>query len=259
MKNLFKKNQIVLICSFIFLTFLICFSACKKEGTQKSELSLNENKKTDKMQIVEEKVDKQLLEKYVDYELKLEAKNLRSKLTPLTPPIDMSDLRMNKSEFEKMIDNYLANEANIMREEYAKKRNLNVITYTKAPQNPHVCYDEMGNAVPCEGFGGGETVSCTGTFTGMNTTNTILLVAGLNTNSTIIESSGYAFGGFSGEWAPVGVIDQHLSQNVITYKQYYTDTYKSPSGVTYTQIYLLYGNVYNSTCTVHGMKVEPIQ
>lgn len=201
---------------------------------------MNETKKAD--QVVEEKADKELLLKYVDYELKLEAKNLRLQSNP-SIQIDMSDLKMDKSSFEKMTDNFLVNERNIMRQSNFGERNINKpATNISASLNPQHCYDEIGNEVPCYGLGGGQTVSCTGNFTGMNTTNTVLFVGNLNNNNSSIVSNGFAFGGFSGTWAPAGSIDQTTSQNEITYKQYYTDSYKV-AGVTYTQIYLLYGNI----------------
>lgn len=76
----------------------------------------------------------------------------------------------------------------------------------------------------------------------------------LNNTSNSILSNGFAFGGFSGTWAPVGSINQTYSQDVISYQQYYTETIHQSHGATYTQIYLLYGNIYQGTCTVHGMQ-----
>lgn len=176
MKNLFKKKQAVLICSCIFLTFLICISSCKKESNQKSTSIFNENQKTD--QAVVEKVDKQLLQTYVDYELKLEAKNLRSQSNS-SIHTDVTDLKMNKFAFEKMINNYLANERNIMREAFFPKKSLRVSPNTLYTPDPQHCYDASGAEIPCPTAGGGSTVSCLGNFTGKNTTNTILFVAGI--------------------------------------------------------------------------------
>jgi len=160
---------------------------------------------------------------------------------------------MDKFAFEKMVNNYLANERNIMRQAYVTKKNLNISPNIAQKQEPSRCYDGYGTVVGCP-VSGGSTVSCLGNFTGMNSTNTILFVAGLNNSSNSIVSNGFGFGGISGTWVPVGSIDQTFSQDVISYQQYYTETIQQ-QGVSYTQVYLLYGNIYQGTCTVHGMQV----
>jgi hypothetical protein len=57
---------------------------------------------------------------------------------------------------------------------------------------------------------------------------------------------------------PIGGLSQSYHNGVITYQQIFSDTYIfSGTNVTFTQAYVIYGNVYNGGCTVHGMKYLP--
>lgn len=242
-----RKNFVVHLC---LLSFLICATSCKKDNNN-APLNLNNNP----AQLATVKANNKLLIKYVDYELKLEAKYLKSNSNPLN--IDTSDLKMDRTSFEKMINNFLLNEKNIMLQSSGEK--MDVAPNKMQPNTLYMpdvkkCYDVYGNLISCPATSGGQTVSCLGNFTGLNTTNTIVFVGGLNDAGNSVLSSGYAFGGFAGTWSPVGPIDQSFSQDVITYQQYYTDTY-TIKGFSYTQIYLIYGNIYGRSCTVHGVRV----
>lgn len=223
MKNLFKTGCLA-------FSILFAIPSCKKgdRNNAASNQSIFTTSKSD----VPKAVDQALLTKYIDYSSKLEATNLLKNSG--TIPDDLPKMKM--SEFDLMINNYLVNEANIMVENYNN--------------TPHTNYADTVTLEPV-------VVTCTGGFTGMNTTNTILFQSNV-IKSTSLANSSFAFGGFSGTWSQTGSLIQSVSQNVITYRQNYQETI-TENGVTYTQLYAIFGNVYQGLCTVHGMRIVAIQ
>ena len=97
-------------------------------------------------------------------------------------------------------------------------------------------------------------VSCSGSMKTKTSLETILFTAQMN--GTTISNPDFGFGGLTGEWKPVGTISQKVFDGVTTYQQYFSVSASAPwGGVNYTELYLVYGNVYHGTCTVQGMQI----
>lgn len=217
-----------------FIPILLIIVSCQKQ-------------KMERIYVTPEKVSTALLNKYVDYELAVERKSLFG--IPDT-------VRTTMGEFNAMIDNFLANERNNIRRDAI----FHTLDISDDP-----CYDDDGNIIICPavtlGAEDDNSVSCTGTFQDYNTSGTILFTASLNDRGTEILSSAFAFGGVSATWTAVGTIQQTLYDGVISYKQYYQETYSIGStGLNENQLYLMYGNISVPKCTVRGMQVpKPIE
>lgn len=217
-----------------FIPILLFIVSCQKQ-------------KVERIYVTPEKVSTALLNKYIDYELAVERKSLFG--IPDT-------VKTTMGEFNAMIDNFLANERNNLRREAI----FHTLDISDDP-----CYDDDGNIIICPSVTVGaeddNSVSCTGTFQDYNTSNTILFTATLNGQGTDIVSSAFAFGGISAAWTTVGTIQETLYDGAISYKQYYQETYPIVgTGLTETQLYLMYGNISGGKCTVHGMQVpKPIE
>ena len=229
--------------AILLLSLTVIIFSCKKQGSQEltgtstpsDAYKLTANLSTPTAPIPAP-VDGGLLQKYIDYQQTLgkAAMLAKSGLRPVLRPT------MTMAEFNVMIDNYLVNDANQLR------------------QN-----DFIKNS---QGFGGGavtnnkdtiitltEVVVCSGAFTSPNTLGTILFQSNVLPSNTLANST-FAFSGFAGSMTVTGGLIQSTSQGVITYRQNYQNVY-SYLGVTYTQLFAIYGNVYHGACTVQGMTI----
>lgn len=174
-----------------------------------------------------EKLSLSLLDQYIDYEMSLERK-AKWGIPVRSIPSNINDL----------INTFLTNERNLIK---AGK----MLKLHRAPEKTEA---------PGEPYDNG--ISCIGKFYDYNTINTIVFTVQLDGAQTTITSSAFAFGGIGATWTPVGAIEQNVYDGVITYKQYYQESYQLPGGVNETQLYVMYGNIYNGGCTVYGMQIK---
>lgn len=227
----------------ILVPLTVVFFSCKKQNTndiitttQKGDLASLTTQKAP----TPEPVNAALLQKYIDYQLSLDKADMLTKSgvkTEVKPTMTMA-------EFNAMLDNYLVNQANQMRQNYFLKSGGGVVTnYAPLPPAPD---DTTTVTLPV-------VVVCSGTFTAPNTTNTILFQATVLPANTLTSAT-FAFAGISGTMTQTGSLIQSTSQGVITYRQNYQETY-TVNGVTYTQLFAVYGNVYHGACTVQGMQI----
>lgn len=219
------------------ILIILLFASCQKQ-------------KLERLSTPPEKVSTTLLNQYINYQLAVERKSLFGK--PMT-------MTLTQKEFNAIIDNYLINDRNNLRQR------VKINSMINPPHDNGGCIDSEGNIVPCgvdeSGWGkpnesgGDHSVSCTGTFQDYNTVSSIIFTATLDQPQTTITSSAFAFGGVGATWSVVGSIQQDLYSGVITYKQYYQETFAIAGGLSETQLYILYGNIYDGQCTVNGMQV----
>ncbi len=227
-------------CSLGVVVFtLIAFSltSCKKENPK--FVVENDNLVPNSLVIQslvspEKKVDIKLLDEYINY--KLEAEKIaffkKEKIAYSSPIAKVSD-----EEFDKMIDNYLINEANQMaRSEKFKNINSSV----KREITPT-------NAVPP-----GDTTEAQWVAPSEWTLlNSIHMQAIRNSGLTITGQS-FSFAGLTGTMASSGYLIQSTHNGVTTYRQNYTHTI-TYLGINFTEVYTLYGNIYNGQATVNIM------
>jgi hypothetical protein len=237
MKNYLKFTPVAkAILTFVFVFLLL--TSCKKEL-----ISPPQEEKIGLLQancITPEKVDITLLNNYINYQLKVEANALIQKagknvkfLTPV----------MAQKEFELMIENYLANERNmILANSFLKKTSSAKIGLLEGD----IIYFDDGAAQPFYGIGH---------FPGSSITN--IVFTGSLSNSGVISQQGFSFGGVHGTIAQTGNLSQSVHNGVTTYQQHFTETYTFPGGIVYTQQFVVYGNIYGSTVTVTGMSIPP--
>lgn len=181
---------------------------------------------------VPEKVSMDLISQYIEYEMAVQRKSLWGKPITNMP---------TRQQFDAFIDNFLANERNALIE---GRITLKHTANRPDPNSPPDSYD-----------GGGGGVSCTGRFSAYNTYNTILFTAQLDATRTSILTSTFDLGGVGATWTTIGTIEQTTVDGVITYKQYFKETYDLPGDFQVVQLYVLYGNIYNGGCTVQGMQL----
>lgn len=223
----------------LLVTTILLMASCQKQ-------------KMERINPVPEKVSTTLLIEYIDYEMAVQRNSLWGKPIMVNPGME---------KFDAMINNFLANDRNNLR------KMMNSNDDTDPPTGYDGCEDNFGTPIPCPPdnsgwnqpyeISGHGSVSCTGTFQDYNTVNTIVFTAELDATLSSIIKSSFAFGGIGGTWSEVGPIEQSYYDGVITYKQYYQESYNLPLGVTLTQVYVIYGNIYHGGCTTHGMKVPP--
>lgn len=239
MKSLNKSRN------FFLFSVVVLIISCKKD----SSVLIKDSDKTDIVKSARtsqkasnlEPVDLKLVEKYIDYQMQIEANNLIKNSGEIVP---INPIKIQRAEFNKMIDNFLANERNVMRQDY----------FTKHSNNSFGLLSRAVDTTTLPNV----TVVCTGSFANMNSWCTILFQSNVLYGTTLSAFS-FSFGGGGGTMTPTNQLIQSTSNGVITYKQYYQETFTLPSGVQGTQLYVMYGNVYHGACTVNGMKVIPIQ
>lgn len=232
-------KKIFFVCLAI-TTIVSCKKINKENELIQADKPLDSSISTNKKNGLE-KIDNTLLQKYVSYQLALESNSLKGIIS------SESNLpKVSKLEFKNMIENYLAHERNIMRKEvYLKNKLLNGGFLNRNDEDQECCGEPQG---------GGGTVTCVGRFLGANTTSSILFSATLNAAGSAISSHTLAYTGVNGTWANVGNISQSTHQGVITYQQLTTTTITLPGGTSYSQGFIVYGNIYNGGCTVSGMQ-----
>jgi hypothetical protein len=238
--NPFAPIKIILLLSFV-LSF---FPSCKKESPVSTTLEKSEviQNKT----FVPEKVDAGLLNTYINYQTKVEAISMLKKagknIESLAP-------KMEIKEFDLMIENYLANERNmILSKAFIKNQSAHLLSF-RSP------WDDGGDDLPVGDDGTGNSGPFTGTghFPGSTITN--IIFTGNLSNIGVISGQAFSFGGVHGTIAQTGSISQAVYNGVTTYQQNFSETYNLPGGVVYVQNFVVYGNIYGSTVTVTGMSL----
>lgn len=239
--------------SFFFaLFFSIFLLSCKKE----SVTEISSNKSINRTKPIVEKVDSALLEKYFTY---ISLEDIESKTTNANYLSTSNFSKISKLEFQTIIDNYLANERNVLRENYYLKNSENPAGVAPNEGGP-VCYDMFNDPIPCEfgdpegngNTGGGSSVTCAGTIGGYSTASSVFFTA--NMNGTTVTNPDTRFTGVSGTWTTFGQFNQSVHQSVTTYNQWYSHTW-TLNGVNHVQMYIVYGNIYQGQCTVRATQV----
>lgn len=229
--------------STLILSFVILFFAsCKKEPTippnQEKAVAIQSNK------IAPEKVDAVLLNTYINYQLKVEANSLLKKAGKI---VELITPKMGRKEFDLMIANYLANERNMILFRANLKRESSF--YIVGPVNtvsslrPDLIAVDDGSGLPP--FAG-----C-GNFPGSTFTN-ILFTGRISTNGMITQNA-FGFAGVHGTITSIGSLSQSVYNGVTTYQQNFQEVIILTNGLIYTQLFVVYGNIYGGTVTVTGM------
>lgn len=130
---------------------------------------------------------------------------------------------ISKIEFNRLVDNYLAYEADSLIKNGASSNSMGMLVLTTMP---------ISKSSPIQNWPG----------------STFRLQLNMTSSGTIASSS-FAMSGLSGTMTQNGNIEQGVYQGVTTYKIWYTHSY-SYMGITYTEILMAYGNVYNGEMTL---------
>ncbi len=237
----------LLLCSFTFIS-------CNKNdmvtpaASQEAVLKL-------------EPVDLALLQQYFDYQSGIERDRLNG---------SVKNSQKTLKQIQPLIDNFLASERNGIRKAQFQNHGRYLNEGAAPPDPNEKCYDlETGAIIECPpggdnsgsggGSGGGEgNVTCKGNFNSYNTVSVVVFTAKMNMSGSEIVDNGFGFGGISGTFTKVGPISQKYYDGVVTYQQIYSESGFTENGISYTQLYIMYGNVVKgSTCTVHGDKINP--
>jgi hypothetical protein len=238
---------------FIFkLSFLLVLStiiSCQKQKLENdANLKISHVSKNNAMSVtgrigfIAEQVDHTLLQKYVNYKSVLEKEALIEKFSGIHAKSQAP--KMNKKEIQTMLDNFLANERNIMRSDAIRNKAGSAVNFEQRKSTDTL-------PPPANPF-----VSCVGTVDA--TTSGVIFAATYSGTGGSLSTFSFGFTGISGTMTPIGGLSQSYYNGVITYQQIFSDTYIfSGTNVSYTQAYIIYGNVYNGGCTVHGMKYLP--
>ena len=232
----FRRSTLIL--SFV----LLFFASCKKEPTippnQEKAVAIQSNK------IAPEKVDAVLLNTYINYQLKVEANSLLKKAGKI---VELITPKMGRKEFDLMIANYLANERNmILSKTYAMKKSIvTSSTFNNGNGDPWPEIPIDNNLNPDNPFSG------IGSFPG-STITSVLFAGRINSNGIISQSS-FGFAGVHGTITPIGSLSQAVYNGVTTYQQNFQEVTTGSFGIVYTQLFVVYGNIYGSTITVTGM------
>lgn len=225
---------------------LLFFTACKKNLISSQNLDNQESVQTTKF--VPEKVNPALLNDYINYQLNSEANLLLKKADK---NIETVTLKMSRKEFDLMIENYLANERNmILSTTFIKKQSGHVLSW-RSP------WDEGGDDLPVGDDDGstGNPFTGTGTFPGSSISN--IVFTGNISNNGVISQHAFSFGGVHGTISQTGNLTQSVHTGVTTYLQHFSETVSFPGGGVYVQNFVVYGNIYGSTVTVTGMAIPP--
>lgn len=145
--------------------------------------------------------------------------------------------KFRAEKFDKMIDNYLLYEKNLLIQKGTLK--------TESIQ-PFGAGDP-----PKKIFSG--TASLTGAAGNMY----VLTQMTTNSNASSITDANFSWGGVHGTMQSVGNLEQSYYQGVLTYKQYYSETVIGPGGVSRTSNLAVYGNIYGGSMTVNVMSISP--
>jgi hypothetical protein len=217
--------------SLIVVCMVTLFFSCTKETNIAPEATDQKTSASAKPKAAT--VDVKLLREYNDYALHVRKRSLTKQ------PFSYSEVeiaRFRAEKFDKMIDNYLLNERNLLIQKHILKRD-GVVAF--GPGDP-----------PQTIYSGSATVS--GSLGTMNVYAQMVT----NTGSTTISNSSFSWGGLHGDMKAVGTLEQSYSQGVLTYKQVYSETV-SKSGVNYTSHLAVYGNIYGGQMTVNAMPIAP--
>lgn len=227
------KLKLLSIC--VVLTSLTFYS-CKKD---KSENNLMTEDVTKSSTFIKSPVSQDLLMTYINYQTAIEANSMlkTSNLKQANIPI------LSKKEFNEMINNYLINERNQI------LINQN-ISSSREPWWPGEY--EIDNGDPTSE----PPITATGRISGYMS-NLSFVTGQFGMNGTSITSHTFGFSGIAGTWTSFGQFSSSTYQGVTTYTQYYMQTISMPWGTNATQMYVLYGNIYNGQATVQGMPVFP--
>lgn len=238
MKNYLSKVPLGKTAMLLCISLLF-FTACKKELSNSEEL--DEQKSVQSTKFVAEKVNVSLLNDYINYQINSEASLLLKKAGK---NIESGTSKMSGKEFDLMIENYLANERNmILSNAQITKKNL--------PSNATSSW--WGDDIPDDGEQNAQPFYGTGRFPGSSISN--IVFAGQLSNSGVISGQGFSFGGTHVAIAQTGSLSQSVHNGVTTYQQHFSETITLPFGGVYVQNFVVYGNIYGSTVTVTGMSL----
>ncbi len=233
---------------------LLILNSCQKEKISQDVESNNSaiKSQTITQTLKFEHVDRELIQKYINYQQEREINSML-----LKSGVSKTNIVSNKispEEARKMIDNYLANERNVLR--------LNAAS--SSSRDPWW----WETPVEIEGDGGPTFPPVTGNINGTGNTVTIVITM----NGTTITSLNYSVGGFHGTIAAVGGFTQSVYNGVTTYGITLGGSWAvsgnvgaSGGGVNggaggsgfYTTNVYIYGNVYNGQFTVGGLVLTP--
>ena len=237
----FRRRSLLLLNFIIFF-----FASCKKESVVNSTEKINITKNEE---FIPEKVNSDLLSRYIAYQTKVEANAILKKAGQNT---DSVSLKMDRKDFDLMINNYLANERNmILSKAYTLKKSTPVRNAfnnddgNSWPPTDPVDEDDPNNT--------GGPFTGTGNFPGSTVSG--IVFSGNVSNKGVISQQGFSFSGVHGTIAPVGGLSQSVYNGVTTYQQNFSETYTFPGGIVYTQNFVVYGNIYGSTVTVNAMQI----
>ncbi len=222
---------------YVFFTLLLVFLfSCKKTTLTKETTKLVEVKNVGIGNINLEKVDISLLNKYISYKSSLQSDFLINRSTG-GHKYSKTSILSNK-EFDLMIDNYLVNQRNTMRLNYFLtriKKGGDATNYRDTVVLPDV------------------VIRCTGEVAASSIT-AVVLQATITGGGSVISDYSFSFTGVHGIMEPIGTdIDQSVYNGVITFRKDFTETIELSNGVKYTQVWTLYGNIYNGSCIVAGI------
>jgi hypothetical protein len=241
MKNYFSKipfcRTAMLLCIALFF-----FTACKKESPGLTNLDKQETVQTTKF--VPEKINTALLNDYVNYQINSQASLL---LKRAGKNVESATSKISRKEIDLMIENYLANERNMILSKAFIKNQSTPGTTFRAPwdDTPELPVGDDGLGSPGNPFTG------TGTFPGSSITN--IVFTGNLSNKGVISQQAFSFGGVHGTITPTGSISQAVYNGVTTYQQNFSETYTFPGGIVYVQNFVVYGNIYGGSVTVTAM------
>lgn len=236
-----KTSNYLQFCKILPFLILI-LGSCKKESNIIKE-KINSNIVIDKF--VPEKVDIELLNNYISYQMDAEAnliliksaKRIKTKL----PKIELVTINL-------MISNFLVNEKNsILYKNYIKlitisdKEKGNNLFRANLNLFADVTFVPIAD-IPFHGRGN---------IPGSSTSN-VLFNGTLNEKGKI-SGQGFSFSGTHGTIVESGSLYQSTSKGVTTYRQFFTETIILSNGVVYVQNFVVYGNIYGDTITVNAM------
>ncbi len=231
------------LLGILFLSLIIGTISCKKSQDDNILSEINSDKFNN---YKKEPVDQNLLLEYRNYQLSLEINSMKSNNTGL-----LSIPAISKLELEKIIKNYCTNEKNLLLENFKYKSSINGAASRDVDEPED---NQCPGCLPYPSGGGGEhkPITCSGTFSGLTgITNSI--TGQFTMSGTNITTGIFGISGMGGTWSPFGTLGQTVSQGVTTYTQYYQQVITGPYGTQATQMYILYGNIYQGACTVNGM------
>ncbi len=243
------------LLGFTIISILL-FNSCQKEKISHDIESYNSviKSQTNRQTLMFENVDRTLIQKYINYQQEREINSMLLKSGVSKTKIVSN--RISLEEARKMIDNYLANERNVLRLNAASSTSRNPWWW----ENPDP--DEI------EGDGGPTFPPVTGSINGTGNTVTVVITM----NGTNITSLNYSVNGLHGTIAQVGGFTQQVYNGVTTYGITLSGSWAvsgnigasgggvsggaSGSGFFTTSVYI-YGNVYNGQFSVSGLVLTP--